>query len=171
MQLYKRSDHIVKDFLYLQGHQNRWQELCAAWESSWVKVHKSFSRQKVECPQLFYSNTVLCMWIFRIFHPSHGTQNGFFLKEHSSIYPTYNFQITKFFMLLCYMLYNRYTVKLHIPYTRHYNPLLIWNHSWLLGSKIEEFPCLVHKLFVISTALYNINRSAKWSKKYTSRGL
>ena len=47
-------------------------ESTLAWESAWVKVHKSFSRQKVECPQLFYSNTSLCMWIFRIFHLSYN---------------------------------------------------------------------------------------------------
>ena len=30
----------------------------------------------------------------------------------------------------------------HIPYTRHYNPLLIWNDykPWILAPKIEEFP-------------------------------
>ena len=34
----------------------------------------------------------------------------------------------------------------------------------ILFSKIEEIPCFVHKLSVILTALYNINRSEKWGK-------
>ena len=62
----------MKNFLYQQGHQNRWREL-AAWESSWVKVHKSFSGQKVESPQLFYSNTAECFvcGFFAYFTPNH----------------------------------------------------------------------------------------------------
>ena len=54
-------------------------------------------------------------------------------------------------------------------------------HSWfettldyepkILDPKIEEFPCLVHKLSVTLNNLYNINRSEKWGKKYTNRGL
>ena len=32
----------------------------------------------------------------------------------------------------------------------------------ILGSKIEEFPCLVHKLSVILTALQYTNRGLKW---------
>ena len=40
-------------------------------------------------------------------------------------------------------------IESYLPYTRHYNPLLIWIRSWfesaldykprILGSKIEEF--------------------------------
>ena len=48
----------------------------------------------------------------------------------------------------------------------------------ILDPKIEEFPCLVHKLSVqtsISTntnrSTYNINRSEKWGKKYTNHRL
>ena len=45
-------------------------------------------------------------------------------------------------------------IPLHLPYMRHYNPLLIWHHSWLQTADfIEEFPCLVHKLSVILTTL------------------
>ena len=53
----------------------------------------------------------------------------------------------------------------HIPYSRHYNPLI-------LDPKIEEFPCLVHKLSVQTStstntnrSTYNINRSEKRVKK------
>ena len=52
-----------------------------------------------------------------------------------------------------------------LSYIHHYNPLLIANADF-----IEEFPCLVHKLSVILTLLI-INRSEKWGKKCTSRGL
>ena len=36
-----------------------------------------------------------------------------------------------------------------------------------LRSKIEEFPCLVHKLSLVLTAL----QYEKWGKKYIGRGL
>ena len=42
----------------------------------------------------------------------------------------------------------------------------------ILGPKIEEFPCLVHNLFVILTALrYKPLGSEKWGKRYTSLSL
>ena len=51
-----------------------------------------------------------------------------------------------------------------IPYTHHYNPLLIWNHSWI---KTEDFmltfPCLLHKLSVILTTLdYLLDYKPHW---------
>ena len=49
--------------------------------------------------------------------------------------------------------------KITLPYARHYNPLLIWNRSWLKTADIfEEFPYLVHKLSVILNALANRSR-------------
>ena len=49
-----------------------------------------------------------------------------------------------------------------IPYTRHYNPLLIINHGFL-AQKLKNFLFLVHKLSVIVTAL-QYNCSEKWGK-------
>ena len=68
---------------------------------------------------------------------------------------------------------------------RHYNPLLIWNHSWfqtardykpqILDPNIEEFPCLVHRLSVtlfkhstiltaVKNGLKNIQTLCYWCK-------
>ena len=65
------------------------------------------------------------------------------------------------------------TSNLGLPYVLSSNPLLIILRGLdckprILDPKLEEFPCLVRKL---SVTLYNVNRSEKWGKKYTNRGL
>ena len=66
-----------------------------------------------------------------------------------------------------YIIFWVLNVKIYIPqkyvlllYACHYNPLLIWNRSWLWTADFRPtFPCLVHKLSVI---LITLDYKPRW---------
>ena len=67
----------------------------------------------------------------------------------------------KVFLVLFYTL--RTTSILAPIITRSRFETVLDYKPWILGSKIEEFPCLVYKLFLIPTAL--IYKSQRVQKK------
>jgi len=71
-------------------------------------------------------------------------------SHHHIIHSLYKYIIFWVLNVKIYIL-QKYVLLL---YACHYNPLLIWNRSWLWTADFRPtFPCLVHKLTLILTAL------------------